>query len=134
MKILNPLHEVITDLEGEGHALAGRLHDVADRLKADIDHLIHGKKSEVDTFVKSLVDSLIPELDRVKVEAVAKAVDEVHKLGDELKTKLDEIHKAVSGSTDTTKPTAPATAPAPVEPAPATAPTAAAPAAAPAQG
>lgn len=108
-RVLDELHHLITDLEGEGHSLAGRFRDAADRLKADFEHLTGGK-SELDAFVKGLVASLVPEVDRAKVAAVAEVLAEVHKVGDEIKTAVE------ASLAKHTAPAATAAAPAPVEP------------------
>jgi hypothetical protein len=106
---LDELHNVITDLEGEGHTLAGRFRDLLDRIKADFSHLVGGGKGELETFVESLVATLVPELNTVKGQIVAEVIAEVRKV-------TDEVKAVVNGHSEPA-PAQPATpAPAPVEP------------------
>lgn len=101
---LDELHHIITQLEGEGHALAGRAHDVLERLKADWLSLAGGGRIELETFLQGLIATLAPELDKVKADAVGAVVAEVRKIAAEVKAALDNA-------------LIPAPAPAPVEPA-----------------
>lgn len=117
MNVVDELHELVDDLEDEGHAFAGRLRDLADRVKADIAHLLGGGKNELESFVQTLVATLVPELDKVKDEIVAAVIAELRKATGEVKNVVHIVEPAA--------PAAPAVdaatpAPAQVEP-PATA-------------
>lgn len=87
---LDELHHVITDLEGEGHSLAGRFRDLLDRIKTDFKHLVSGGKDELETFVESLVETLTPELDKLKADVVA----ELHKVLGEVKAVVEAAKPA----------------------------------------
>ncbi|MFI5814832.1 hypothetical protein ACIA7S_28230 [Streptomyces sp. NPDC051643] len=77
MLSLNDLHDFITDLEGEGHSLAGRLRDLFDRIKTDVTHLVGDGENELERFTRGLVDTLVPELAKVKDQVVAEVKAEL---------------------------------------------------------
>ncbi|GAA2732269.1 hypothetical protein [Streptomyces nogalater] len=86
---LEDLHGLVEDLEDEGHSLAGRFRDLVDHIKSEFAHLLGGGKDELDAFVRGLVATLVPELDKVKDEIVAAVFAELRKATGEIKAVVD---------------------------------------------
>ncbi|RPE39765.1 hypothetical protein EDD90_2783 [Streptomyces sp. Ag109_O5-1] len=91
---IDELHGLVDELDDEGHSLAGRFRDLVDRVKADFSHLLGGGKDELETFVQSLVATLVPELDKVKGEIVAEVIAEVRKVTAEVKSVVNAVPAA----------------------------------------
>ncbi|MFG3287278.1 hypothetical protein ACGF3G_00445 [Streptomyces sp. NPDC048179] len=89
MSLIDEFEHVVTDLEDEGHNLAGRFRDLVDEVKDKFGHLIGGGRDELDAFVKSLVATLVPELDKVKDEVVTAVIAELGKVVGEIKAAVD---------------------------------------------
>jgi hypothetical protein len=114
---IDELHGLVQDLEDEGHSLAGRFRDLVDHIKAEFVHLLGGGKDELEAFVKGLVATLVPELEKVRDEIVAAVLAELHKAADEVKAVVASVEPAAPADhpADDAAPAAPEQ----VEPAPA---------------
>lgn len=77
---IDELHTLVDHLEDEGHSLAGRFRDLVGHVKAEIAHLLGGGKDELEQFVRGLVDTLVPELDKLRTEVVGDVVAEFRKI------------------------------------------------------
>jgi hypothetical protein len=115
---IDELHSLVDDLEDEGHSLAGRFRDLVGLVKDDIKHLLGGGKNELEAFVQSLVETLVPELDKVKAQIVAEVIAELHKVTAEVKAVVDGPTQPAAPADAPADDAAPA-APEQVEPAPA---------------
>jgi len=97
MSVLDELHDIITDLEGEGHQLAGRFRDFYDRVKHEVGDLLDGGKSELEQFLGGLVSTLRPELDKLKADIVAEVVAELGKVTGAVQDVVHEVQVVVGG-------------------------------------
>lgn len=90
---LDELHHLIMELEGEGHALAGRLRDTLDRLRTDFTALAVGGTTELGLITRELATALAPQLNELKTELFRLLLTEVQKTitGRPLTTAPDQV-------------------------------------------
>ncbi|NUR01353.1 MAG: hypothetical protein HOY79_33955 [Streptomyces sp.] len=95
--VLEELHDFITDLEGEGHQLAGKIRDFYDRVKDEVGDLLDGGRSELEEFLTGFVGKLRPELEKLKADIVAEVTAEVQKVTGEVQNVAHEVQVVVNG-------------------------------------
>lgn len=67
---LAELHDLITDLDGEAHPLAGRFRDVAERLRVDLEEARAEGQFRRDSFADAVADRIRSDLQEIRAQIV----------------------------------------------------------------